>query len=271
MTPEERAEIIDPEIEEQIHKTLETIEHEREVKILHAVESGSRAWGFHSPNSDYDVRFLYVHKRDWYLSVYPGRDVIELPINEIYDVSGWDLKKTLHLALKSNAVVLEWLHSPIIYRSDPTFIEELKSFCRAAFHEKTLTYHYINLGTRQVDQTWRTKDKTQIKKYFYMIRPAMALRWLEKNDNGADVPMDIQNLMHGADVPQNIRAEINSLIERKKSLTEKEEIGKIKILDEFMHEEFEKAEKRASGLPKSDKPDMEQADEFFRKWLFPKE
>tara|TARA_B100001989_G_scaffold252426_1_gene234421 strand:+ start:246 stop:1061 length:816 start_codon:yes stop_codon:yes gene_type:complete len=267
MTPEQRAQIIDPDIEEKIHKTLDEIEREHEVKILHAVESGSRAWGFHSPNSDYDVRFVYVHKRDWYLSIYAGRDVIELPINEIYDVSGWDLKKTLHLAMKSNAVVLEWLHSPIIYRSNPEFVSGLQEFCRAAFDQRALIHHYINLGSRQLDQTWRTKNKTQIKKYFYMIRPAMALRWLGENDNGADVPMDIWNLMDGANVSQDIQDKLNELIERKKSLVEKEEISKIDLLDNFMISEFTKAKARLENLPKGRERSSKKADEFFRNWL----
>lgn len=79
------------------------------MRFLIAVESGSRAWGFPSPDSDYDIRFIHIHPRDWYLSLQPGRDVIERPIIDNIDLNGWDLRKALGLLLKSNAVVSEWL------------------------------------------------------------------------------------------------------------------------------------------------------------------
>ncbi len=263
----ERADAIDPKIETQIMKTLGKIEETHHVKILHAAESGSRAWGFHSPNSDYDVRFFYVHERDWYLSIYPGRDVIEIPIDETYDVSGWDLKKTLHLAMKSNAVVMEWLQSPIIYMTSSNFTDALKEFCSDCFHRKALMYHYINLGTRQIDQTWRTSDTAQIKKYFYMIRPAMALRWMAENHGDKLVPMNIQDLMDGADVPQNVRDIMDDLIDQKRACEEKAETKRIKALDDFILQEYEAAEQRAATLSSPEKKMKNRADELFRGWL----
>ena len=89
-------------------------------------QSGSRAWGFASRDSDYDVRFLYVHRRDWYLSVEDRRDVIEQPIAEDLDVSGWELRKALRLLRKSKPPLLEWLKSPIVYRHDPVFAHEVR-------------------------------------------------------------------------------------------------------------------------------------------------
>ena len=106
---------IESAVREEIGSVLCDLERDHGVKILLAVESGSRAWGFPSPDSDYDVRFVYVHAMDWYLSIEPGRDVIELPIDKTLDVSGWDLRKALHLLTKSNPALLEWLESPIIY------------------------------------------------------------------------------------------------------------------------------------------------------------
>ena len=102
-------------MEQLIHSRLIEIEAKNAIKIVYACESGSRAWGFPSANSDYDVRFIYIRPVDWYLSIYEKRDVIEYPIDEQLDISGWDLKKALQLLRKTNPPLLEWLGSPIVY------------------------------------------------------------------------------------------------------------------------------------------------------------
>jgi len=113
--------------------SLREIERAHNVTILYACESGSRAWGFASPDSDYDVRFVYVHRPAWYLTVDPGRDVIELPITDELDINGWELRKTLRLLRKSNGTLLEWLHSPIVYQRKEPWVEELKGFAYAHY------------------------------------------------------------------------------------------------------------------------------------------
>ena len=106
----------------QILKKLAEIEMEHDVRIIYACESGSRAWGVPSKDSDYDVRFIYAHPRDYYLSISPLRDVIELPIDPVFDINGWDIRKALSLLRKSNIRLLEWLQSPIVYvQSDEPF------------------------------------------------------------------------------------------------------------------------------------------------------
>lgn len=108
---------IAPAIRARIDTTLVDLEIRENIRILWAVESGSRAWGFPSPDSDYDVRFVYVRPLEWYLSLNPGRDVVELPIVDELDVAGWDLRKALRLLVKANPALLEWLSSPIVYRA----------------------------------------------------------------------------------------------------------------------------------------------------------
>ena len=103
-------------VRQEVRRRLDDLEREEAVRVLYACESGSRAWGFASTDSDYDVRFLYVRPRDWYLSIAARRDVIEQPIVDPYDVNGWDLRKALQLFRKSNPPLLEWLGSPIVYR-----------------------------------------------------------------------------------------------------------------------------------------------------------
>lgn len=95
-----------------IIEKLQQIEKQENVRILHAVESGSRAWGFESPDSDFDVRFIYVRPRDYYLKLEQTRDVLEFPINDLLDVNGWDLQKALRLLHRSNPSVFEWFKSP---------------------------------------------------------------------------------------------------------------------------------------------------------------
>ena len=112
-TPSMNAMVSD-EIRTTIAAELTRIEQAYDCEVLLAVESGSRAWGFQSRDSDYDVRFVYVHRPEWYLSVDLDlrRDVIEKPITDELDISGWDIRKTLRLFAKSNPPLLEWLGSP---------------------------------------------------------------------------------------------------------------------------------------------------------------
>src|SRR6201990_2789542 len=109
------------DVHQRVRDALAQVEAERHVRVLYACESGSRAWGFASRDSDYDVRFLYVHEPDWYLSVQDRRDVIEEPLSDELDVSGWELRKALRLLRKSNPPLLEWLKSPFVYGCDPAF------------------------------------------------------------------------------------------------------------------------------------------------------
>jgi predicted nucleotidyltransferase len=90
-----------------------------DVVVLLAVESGSRAWGFSSKDSDYDARFIYLRRPEAYLSIRAPRDVIERRIVDEVDVNGWDLRKALGLLMKSNPPLLEWLQCPIIYGLGP--------------------------------------------------------------------------------------------------------------------------------------------------------
>lgn len=258
---------IDPAVEREIQRALDRAQAGHGVKILHAAESGSRAWGFASPDSDYDVRFIYVRERDWYLSVYPGRDVIEYPIAGIFDIGGWDLKKALHLALKSNAVVMEWLSSPILYRGNPEFAAAMKNLCARAADRKALLHHYLNLGKRQVDQNWRTAQTVNVKKYLYVLRPALAIRWLRLQGEALALPMNVRELIAGTDIPRDIQEAITGIIARKAGLAEGRETGRIPLLDEFADTGFTAAETLVASLSARTEDLRPEADAFFRAWL----
>ena len=134
--------MIDPAFRSRAEAALATVEQEDGVRILLAIESGSRAWGFPSRDSDYDVRFIFVRPLSAYLSIVPPRDVIERPIDAELDLGGWDLRKALGLMVRSNAVVLEWLASPVVYQSEPAAVLALNNLARGAAHPPALAYHY---------------------------------------------------------------------------------------------------------------------------------
>lgn len=105
------------DIVKEINEKLDEIEEKENVRILHAIESGSRAWGFASPDSDYDVRFIYARRREDYLRLDEPRDVIEWQLDDVLDINGWDLKKALKQFARGNATLFEWSGSPIVYRT----------------------------------------------------------------------------------------------------------------------------------------------------------
>jgi predicted nucleotidyltransferase len=137
---------IAPEIRARIEAELKAIRQRESVRILFAIESGSRAWGFPSPDSDFDVRFAYAHSADWYLTIAPGRDVIKLPISDMLDINGWDIKKALALLLKPNPVALEWLSSPIRYEWRDEVCQRLIDFSKRGAHGPACLHHYLHLG-----------------------------------------------------------------------------------------------------------------------------
>ncbi len=205
---------IDPAVRREIEARLDAVEATDGVRLLMAVESGSRAWGFPSPDSDYDVRFVYVRPRDWYLSLVPGRDVIEHPIVDEIDLNGWEVRKTLGLLLKSNAVVSEWVESPIRYRRDDPFVGRLTALADELLDPRALAHHYANLG-RAASNRWLDRPgDVPVKRYFYALRPALAVRALRLNP-AVRPPMNLQALVQVTDLPASIVARIDDLVAAK--------------------------------------------------------
>ena len=153
------------------------------MQILFAFEPGSRAWGFPSPDSDYDARFVYASSLDWYLSIAPGRDVIELPIEGDLNINGWDIQKALGLLLKPDPISLKWLSSPVRYHRNEKVCDQLISLSRVIAHNRTCLHHYIGVGEGSVARTIAGKGAMSIKKYYHMLRPGMALRWVRMHQD----------------------------------------------------------------------------------------
>lgn len=208
---------IDPLVRERVLSELHAIEQGHNVRVLFACESGSRGWGFASPDSDYDVRFLYVHPLEWYLRVDPQRDVIEMPISDVLDVSGWELRKALQLLRKSNPTLLEWLDSPVIYREDTVAITALRDLARQFFSPQRGRHHYLAMARKNF-RGYLQGETVRYKKYLYVLRPLLAVRWI---DAGKGMPpMRFADLVTGTITDAAQLDEINALLALKMQVDE---------------------------------------------------
>lgn len=194
------------------------------VLILLAIESGSRAWGFHSPDSDYDVRFIYAEPVAWHLSLDKKRDVIERPIDAVLDVSGWSLAKTLRLIMTGNAVAAEWLQSPIYYDQTPDFRDALLAFAQDAMLRRPTTWHYSALCHNQLKRCYGDDGSLRLKKFFYALRPALAMRWMQIH-NAPMPPMDMTKLRADCDLSDQLSKQIDELTTLK---MQAREVGTVK-------------------------------------------
>lgn len=167
---------ISTDVFNEVTEYLEKIEQEQNVVILQAIESGSRAWGFPSPDSDYDVRFIYAHPSNWYLQLFEEKDVIEIPISDELDIGGWDLRKALTLANKGNAVIQEWMISPIVYKQSQHY-DSLNNIISKAFNPTKAYYHYRSMAKKAyLDLT--DKDIKKLKRFFYFARATLSAKWI---------------------------------------------------------------------------------------------
>jgi hypothetical protein len=250
---------IDEHIRLEIDSRLAAVEQEG-VRLLLAVESGSRAWGFPSPDSDYDVRFMYVRPRDWYLALEPGRDVIEQPITDDIDLNGWDIRKTLGLLLGSNAIVSEWLSSPIRYRPDDPATARLIDLVRQTFNPRGVAFHYANLGQNAAERWLGGNDDVPVKRYFYALRPALAIRTL-RLERAKLPPMNLQDLVVASDLPKTLVEIIQQLVEAKSRTRELGNARRSPDLDNLIRDELSRAAELPERLPSAD--DRAAVDRFF--------
>lgn len=251
-------------MEKIIQAQLKSIEEKNNVKILYAVESGSRGWGFESKDSDFDVRFIYIHQPEWYLNVFEGSDVIEIPIDEVLDINGWDLKKALKLIYKSNVPLLEWLSSPIIYKENDSFIKELANISKIYFSQVSVVYHYINLAKKSFNGLL-TLDHIKLKKLFYVIRPIIACMWIEKYN--VIPPMNQQVMLKEVEIDNKIKNIIYELVIVKAESTEFDVIRPQIELMNFLKDKLQYYEAYAKKIKNERERDPSALNEFFHKAL----
>jgi len=242
----------------KIIKKLRETEAKYNIEILLAVESGSRAWGFASPDSDYDIRFIYRHSKDWYLTPWDKDETIEFMTEDDLDASGWDLRKTFHLLLKSNAALLSWFYSPIVYIENKSFTELFRPLADQCFSPIAVSYHYLSMSKKYLEAC--RNDKVKLKGYFYCLRTALSGKWIaEKKTTPPVLFSDLLDL-----VDYGIKTKIENLMALKATKDEAYFHPNDRELFELMERLVSENEKHSKSLPggKADKTEMEQV---FRK------
>jgi hypothetical protein len=245
-----------------VRDTLARLEAEQNVRVLYACESGSRAWGFASQDSDYDVRFLYVHAPEWYLSVEERRDVIEEPIADDLDVSGWELRKTLRLLRRSNPPLLEWLRSPVVYQYDPAFVAQFGALATEFYSPRRCFRHYLHMAAGNWRAYLRGREEVSLKKYLYVFRPLLACRWIERI--GSQVPMQFARLVDGVLFETVVLDAVDKLVARKQTGDELALAPRVEVLSRFIEDELVRLEGLAA--PDDAVGSVETLNGFFRQY-----
>ena len=240
---------------------LSKIEDQEKVKILYAVESGRRGWGFESQNSDYDVRFIYIHPLDWYLSIEEGRDVIEYPLANQLDINGWDIKKALKLFKNSNPPIYEWLTSPIVYIEDGDFAQKLRGLIPPFYSPVSSMYHYLSMAKRNY-KAYLMGQKVKTKKYFYVLRPIFACMWIKKYKTMP--PMEFEKLVTGQKLDKKVVNEVKKLLDRKRSGEELDFEDRVEIINDFLEEKINYFEDYKKKMSKRQHSKVDLLDKLFR-------
>ena len=214
---------------ENIQKALQSIEQEKEIKILYACETGSRAWGFPSPDSDYDIRFIYRHDKDWYLSLNERKDTIETMQGDL-DITGWDIRKSLVLLKKSNAALIERFMSPVVYFSAPSFKENFLQLIQIYYTPVAVFHHHYSLAQKFWEDI-KDRKEIKLKSYFYLLRSLLSCNWIvQRNDVP---PMDIEGLM--TLIEESYRTKLRELVQLKSTVGESYLYAVDSDLDAWIH------------------------------------
>jgi predicted nucleotidyltransferase len=247
-------------IPETVQEYLTQIEAKEQVTIFYACESGSRAWGFPSPDSDYDIRFLYMHPVEWYLSIDEKRDVIEHPLTpENLDFSGWDIRKALRLFRKSNPPLFEWLGSPIIYREKTDLAARLRTLVQTYYSPLSCIHHYLHMAQGNF-RDYLQGEQVLTKKYFYVLRPILVINWIEHGYGVAPTALGplVERLIREPALLEAIQA----LIVRKSQGEELDKGPRLPVLSEFIEKELARLEQGFNAAP--NQPPVDEMDKLFR-------
>lgn len=245
-------------MDRHIIDTLHELEQKERIRILLAVESGSRAWGFASPDSDYDVRFIYVRQLEDYLRLEPLRDVIELPIENELDINGWDIQKALRLLHGSNPTLFEWYTSPIVY-IETEFADKFRALMMQYFSAKRSLYHYISMARGNYREFLRG-DMVRAKKYFYVLRPILACRWILHKRTPP--PMLFSELAQ-AELPGALKNEVERLLDIKMNSPEIKEIPRVDVINGYIEAELEEIGQAIKAMPENEINDIQCLNDMF--------
>lgn len=249
---------------DEIKKELLRLELQHDIKILYAVESGSRAWGFASTDSDWDVRYIYIHRLDWYLKIDDKKDNQEEILPNDIDLVGWELKKALRLFRKSNPPMLEWLRSPMVYLQPFSTADKLRNLTSEFFNPKSCLHHYLHMAEGNYEN-YLQKDNVRVKKYFYVLRPILACDWILQTNTMA--PMEFSTLLDSQVTDLNVKTEIQNLLLRKMTGEELKEEPKIQVLNDFLEQKINFYTDYVKSLGQIAQPDTEKLNELFKQTL----
>jgi uncharacterized protein len=247
-------------MKDTIIQELSKLEQEQEIIVLYACESGSRAWGFPSPDSDYDVRFFYMQDPKRYFSIYDRKDAIDLFLAKDLDLIGWDIRKALRLFHKSNASLFEWMQSSIVYQQKTDFIDKIRTLASEFFSPRACLHHYVGMA-KHTFLGHLLSEKVNLKKYFYALRPLLCAKWIIENQTYP--PIEFNKLLPLLAQNREFMENIEGLLKRKEVSTESEDIRPIPFFQDFIEQELTACEETESDFPKI-KPDVEKLNELFR-------
>ncbi|MCB2377043.1 nucleotidyltransferase domain-containing protein [Hymenobacter sp. BT635] len=247
----------------RISAVLTELEATHGIRILYAAEAGSRAWGFPSPHSDYDVRFIYCHPAAWYLTLDDEADTLNFPVEALLDLGGWELRKTLRLLRASNAALFEWLQSPIVYHQVPDFAAGLAPLLPRAFNLRAGLHHYLGLVRKGLETDLAT-GQVRLKRLFYMLRPALAVRWIFERHSLPPMQFDALCVL----LPTELAAEVQELLRVKSQADEKAAVVPSAALVAFLHAEYAVGSTLRDTLPAlPGPPPTPELNALFQHWL----
>ena len=248
----------DGPVEELVLMKIREIEEKENVKVLHVVESGSRAWGFASPDSDYDVRFIYVRDKNFYLSLRDQKDFIDWELNDVLDINGWDLKKTLQHFHKSNATLFEWSNSPVVYYTTDEW-QRIYEKAKDYFACKSALYHYYGTANKNYHE-YLTGELVKYKKYFYVLRPILACKWIEEKKCPPPVFFDE---LRNAVLEDDMKPAVEDLLAKKIRMSEADKAPKIDLINRYIEEKLDYYKAMADTMADDRKTDWEPLEKLF--------
>lgn len=250
-------------VEALVLMKIKEIEGKEKIKVLHVIESGSRAWGFASPDSDYDVRFIYVRNRDFYLSLRENKDFIDWELNEILDINGWDLKKALQHFHKSNATLFEWSQSPVVYYTTKEWQQFYQNIVVNYFACKPALYHYYGTAKKNYYEHL-CEDMVKYKKYFYVLRPILACKWIEEKKSPPPVLFDD---LKRAVLEDEMQGLVDDLLAKKVKMSESDKAPRIDKINQYIEEKLRYYKKFLEIIQDDRNPDWEPLENGFIKIL----
>lgn len=247
-------------VEELVLLKIREIEEKEHVRVLHVIESGSRAWGFASSDSDYDVRFIYVRDKDFYLSLRNTKDYIDWELNEVLDINGWDLKKALRHFHKSNATLFEWSNSPVVYKTTKEWQSLYNQTAGRYFACKPALYHYYGTANKNY-HAYLLDDMVKYKKYFYVLRPILACKWIEEKK--CPPPVLFDELCRTM-LEDDMKAAVTDLLAKKIKMSESDKGPKLEKINQYIEKKLEYYQRFVQFMQDDRNPDWEPLERAFR-------